>query len=434
MMSLQVRYRPVRIGWCVESGNWDHLRTALHLTHCFAGGKYNPIIPVDHDQLAEYLLDRFHVDVLFPAAETRATRAFIDAHDYLPWPEYPKEQLFYEEENGSPPRARFVDIYHAARRVREERGRDRAKPERRVSVFTWDDDDPLAAVLLSTVGAYPAPSASIPDYLRLLNRGLAVEPIHLNRERPLPEDLNTGLTPARLGAHGLKLWGGAREPGFYVGHAGVYDDILNFWNLRAAGTELVFFDPQQVARLTAVIEEHQRWLESLPARVWDHSRKPVVWVRTREEDYDLSALRVEVIRCKAHAEIWNGLNFSTATPFWDDASVLGSVDTSGRNPSITFALPNKPTYDEIGLSHEFMAVSIRGSDLLLDEGNATFSPPFIPELNEHYGRKLWFLHHDQVRAEPEDIWRSVRLLVPIDIPDVTLDSLPSIDVIKMLFK
>jgi hypothetical protein len=63
-LSLRVKYRPIRIGWCVEGGNREQFRRALRFTHSFAGGRFNPLIPVDAPELAENLLDRFRVDVL----------------------------------------------------------------------------------------------------------------------------------------------------------------------------------------------------------------------------------------------------------------------------------------------------------------------------------------------------------------------------------
>ena len=87
-LSLRVKYRPMRIGWCLENGSWDQLRRALQLTHSFAGGRFNPLIPVGSPNLAEDLLDRFHVDVLFPLEENDEITAFVKAHDYLQWPEF----------------------------------------------------------------------------------------------------------------------------------------------------------------------------------------------------------------------------------------------------------------------------------------------------------------------------------------------------------
>ena len=135
-LSLHVRYRPVRIGWCVESERFEHLQSALRLTHAFAGGRFNPVIPVDRTELAEYLVDRFRVDLLFAVADTDAIAAFVQAHDYLYWPES-KQALFDEAWQHIPPRGAFVDVYHPARRLHETRIR-----RRKLLLHAWEDDDP----------------------------------------------------------------------------------------------------------------------------------------------------------------------------------------------------------------------------------------------------------------------------------------------------
>ena len=102
-LSLRVKYRPIRIGWCLESGNREQFRRALRFTHSFAGGRFNPLIPVDAPELAENLLDRFRVDVLFPLEESEKISGFIKGHDYLRWPEFQKAQLFHERWEDRPP-------------------------------------------------------------------------------------------------------------------------------------------------------------------------------------------------------------------------------------------------------------------------------------------------------------------------------------------
>jgi hypothetical protein len=79
----------------VESGRVDQLESALRLTCAFAGGRFNPIIPVDSPELAESLVDRFRVDLVFPVTESESVKSSVKAHDYLPWPEFEKV-LFYE--------------------------------------------------------------------------------------------------------------------------------------------------------------------------------------------------------------------------------------------------------------------------------------------------------------------------------------------------
>ena len=158
-LSLRVKYRPIRIGWCLESGNPEQFRRALRFTHSFAGGRFNPLIPVDAPELAENLLDRFRVDVLFPLEESEKINGFIKGHDYLRWPEFQKAQLFHERWEDRPPYGALVDIYHVARRIREEDIGEKPEPPFRGALYSWDEGDPLRDVLLATVGAYPAPSS-----------------------------------------------------------------------------------------------------------------------------------------------------------------------------------------------------------------------------------------------------------------------------------
>jgi hypothetical protein len=59
--SLRVRYRPIRIGWCVQDGNLNELRRAAHPTHTLSGWKFSPIIPVESGA-ARALVEHFRVD------------------------------------------------------------------------------------------------------------------------------------------------------------------------------------------------------------------------------------------------------------------------------------------------------------------------------------------------------------------------------------
>ena len=245
-LSLQVRYRPVRIGWCVESERFEHLQSALRLTHAFAGGRFNPVIPVDRTELAEYLVDRFRVDLLFAVADTDAIAAFVQAHDYLHWPDF-KQALFDEAWQHIPPCGAFVDVYHAARRMRETRVR-----RRKLLLHAWEDDDPLGLPLLAMAGAYPSPSPQVPDYEAIVGEILGTERKVLGRTDPVPLEIRTRLTPSRLTAVDLDADDPGADSGVYVGDGDNFEDIVNFWNLRAAGAGLIFYDPKHADRLTAL--------------------------------------------------------------------------------------------------------------------------------------------------------------------------------------
>ena len=433
-LSLRVKYRPIRIGWCLRRGNWDQFRSALRLTHSFAGGRFNPLIPVDAPDLAEDLLDRFRVDVLFPLEETEEIAGFIKSHDYLRWPEGGKPQLFHERWEDRPAYGAIVDVYHVARRIREEDIGEGPEPPFRGTLYTWEENDPLRDVLLATVGAYPAPSAEVPDYPSLFTRALKAETVALRPDDPLPADINTRLTPSRLSTEELTLEGGGRtaEPGVYFGSANDFTDLLNFWNVRACGIELVFFDPQHGGRLGQMLDEHKRWLATLPPKPWREGGEIAVWGQNRLEGQDLSVIGPRTMRHGVDEVIWNGLNIEPARPCWEEQSVLGSVDESGATPSVTFALPEKPTYDVREFFQQYIGVSVSGFDRFTRDRNVTFFPPFLPDLNEYYGRELYY-HYAQARAEYGLVGGAIGLLVPAHTSDITLRALPSLQLTTRLF-
>jgi len=251
------------------------LESALRLTHAFAGGRFNPVVPVDAPELAEYLVDHFRVDLLFPIAETEPITSFVKAHDYLHWPDFDKV-LFHEAWQQVPPRGAFVDVYHAARSVREARVR-----KRKLLMPVWDDDDPLALALLAMAGRYPEPSSSVPNYEEMLREILGTERLVLQRTDAVPPEIRTRLTPSRLTAVDLDADESGPDNGIYVGDADNFDDLVNFWNIRAAGAGIVFYDPRHAARLTPLLDSHRRWLASVPAR--PRQRDGAISIYRREE-------------------------------------------------------------------------------------------------------------------------------------------------------
>jgi hypothetical protein len=425
-LSLHVRYRPIRIGWCVESQRLDQLESALRLTHAFAGGRFNPLVPVNDPELAEYLVDRFRVDLLFPIANTEPIASFVNAHDYLHWPDFGKV-LFHEEWQHVPPRGAFVDVYHAARSIREARVR-----KRKLLLPEWEDDDPLSLVLLAMAGRYPEPSSSAPNYEEMLSQILGTERLAVGPTDPIPAEIRTRLTPSRLTAVDLEADEPGPDNGVYVGDSGDFEDLVNFWNIRAAGASLVFYDPGHAARFTPLLESHRRWLGSVPARPWQRDGAISIYRREGLREVPTPEELGRVLPYSIGPVNWNGLNIKPALRYWEERPTLGSVDESESRASLTFALPDKPLYEHPNLSQQHVAVSIRGSDPWAFKGTATFFPPYVPELNEYYGRELHY-HYARIRSEPCSIWQSVSLLTNISDADVTFHALPTAEIATRLF-
>src|SRR6266851_4020774 len=76
--SIRIRYRPLRLGWCVREGNWEDLRKALRLAHTLWGGVFNPILSLGDPARAAQLVRLYQVDALFAAEEDGQLTAFIE--------------------------------------------------------------------------------------------------------------------------------------------------------------------------------------------------------------------------------------------------------------------------------------------------------------------------------------------------------------------
>jgi hypothetical protein len=62
---LRARYRPIRIGWCIQGGSLEEYRRALRFTHTMWGGRFNPLVPIDDPELARLLIKAYRVDCLY---------------------------------------------------------------------------------------------------------------------------------------------------------------------------------------------------------------------------------------------------------------------------------------------------------------------------------------------------------------------------------
>ena len=154
-LNVYVKYRPLRIGWCIRTGDMDHLRKALRFTHTMWGGRYNPIIPVDNSELANLLVEAFHLDALYPLSDDKNIQDFISKFSYLPWPSIHKE-LFIEGMNGK--LSTILDIYHPVRHIYEEFNKSAEKPKVRATLYECDPADPIGDVVLCTCLLYTSPS------------------------------------------------------------------------------------------------------------------------------------------------------------------------------------------------------------------------------------------------------------------------------------
>lgn len=430
-LALTIRYRPIRIGWCIRSGDVAGLREAVTLSYTMWGGRYNPIIPVDDPDHARALVRLFRVDVLWPLSGDDVVNKFIEGFPYLPNPFFHKE-LFVKSGHGDR-HATIADIYHPIRRCHEEHFKNNPNPRITVSIHQWAANDPLADMFLLTLGALPGPDKTGTDYLALLKDQLKAKVVEIAAGAPIPRPSGeawtiSGFSRAYVERHYSvqNFWG---RPGLYIGSASDFDDLVTFWNLRATDTYLMFYDPGHAARLDA---DRDEWLETLRARPkgrFESDNAIAIWTKGQAQQPDVTGLGSGLMLCTARDGVWNGLNVKAPYMYFSEGSTLGTLgQSSSELPRVSFQLPKKPFSDDVRLFDQHLAVSIDPGIGLFGNERATLHTPYVPELNEYYGRQ-YFFEWDKVRAEPE----SVGIITNAGRSDLSITGLDVSELISRIF-
>jgi len=161
---VDIAYRPLRIGWAIRAGDIDAFRQAVRFSYTFWGGRFDPILVVDHEEEARRLVDLFRVDLILGVGDAEEVKAFPKGFAHLINP-----LLFdtpYVGGSGGA-KASALDIHNMIVHLRD-------KPEWKVfkeqglRVYTWQAEDPLADVFLVHFGAYPNAAAIGIDYRAML--------------------------------------------------------------------------------------------------------------------------------------------------------------------------------------------------------------------------------------------------------------------------
>jgi hypothetical protein len=133
------------------------------------------------------------------------------------------------------------------------------------------------------------------------------------------------------------------QPGFYIGDAADFDDLVSYWNLRATDIPLIFYDPAHAARLDHLRDQ---WLERVAPRTGSRPIGPAwregiaIWSRSDPKTLDLAGFGEQKMFSSVDPVIWNGLNVRAPIMMFGSESVLASVDDTKEPPTIAFMIPN----------------------------------------------------------------------------------------------
>lgn len=429
-LRVDICYRPLRLGWAIRRDDFDSLRKVFRLSHTLWGGRFNPVVVVDDADQAKRLVELFRVDIVWPFGDAANVTAFPERFPHLINPFFHESLIVGDMQNDK--RAQLLDI-HSTLVSMSARDEIRAIRERGFRVYSWEAQDPLADLFLIQAGSYPSAAEIGIDYKDILSQTLQPEEVALSPAHALPADIVEYPTISYLPRHRMRRHyttpSGWDYPGFYVGNAADFDDLVTYWNLRAADIPLWFVDPNHRDRFSDLIPAWETSAQQLLARVPEHFKRVAVWAHSDDHQAALEPFggRLHTF-CRIHDDSWHGGAVSPPMMYFGEAQVLGTISRSGTQPRVSFPLADKPFAGDRWFHTQHLVASVAFGIGLYGDDHSTLSPPYVPELNEFLSRTMHF-DYSRLRVEPE------RLGVIIDAADTdaSISALSVADLFERVF-
>lgn len=411
----------------------DHgaIRECMRMSHALWGGVYNPIISVDDRESASLILSKFQLDVLCGVSDGPEVAAFIEERALT----YPRLSMLLEPFSGPGRRlSGSIDSTHAMRQMHlDGLAAMRATRLQFELQYRWADDDPLADVLLATIGDYPSPTTTEIDFRQQLELATGAQSTQIDSIDVLPPFAYRTVSPSAMSRYGLRQSPPQRftGPGLYVGSAASMDDVVLFWNLCASGHRLVFIDLAQVDRLRNATS------------IWLHSQEPAAGATWTAEAGILCSCPSDAINAAQALDLaqhplimmprdeakWEYEAIRPVSVWWADSDVEAFVNTDDEVPTVTVQLADRPPFAREAAFDDCMVVSVSTlREPLIDKGY-TLVPPHLPALNRMLGATSYF-NHSAIRSEPD----ALGVIVNASIPTLYLKFIKSSDLIRSIFQ
>lgn len=433
---VNIAYRPLRICWAIKEGDFTAFREAVQANHALWGGRFNPIVVVDRASEARALVEAFRADIVQPLGESEELKVFAANFKHLISPFF-HDGIFVGQ--GRDAQAQVLDVQNTMVFARDTPEWKQIK-DRKPRVYKWAAEDPLSDVFLMQLGAYPDKEAVGIDYELMFRRALEASEVEIEHGAALPSDLFEYPSIAYVSRYLVRSHHSVQSywnyPGFYLGDASNLDDLVAFWNLRAADLALLFVDRAQAGRYALEIPAWKKYTAELLSHRRDReNQKYAIWWRRENmgDAADTDALRKAFgdepcTICGVHEHLWNGMNLKPPLMHFDEVASLGVLVTEGDKPKISFGLNDRPYATDFWFHTQLLVASVNFLGGLYGRNDFTLDPPYVPELNEFYGRTMHF-RYDRLRIESERIG----LIVDATDSDSFIYALPTAELFKRVF-
>ena len=418
-MNLGIGFRPLRVGMLVRAGKIDDLVAAAGLNTLLAGGISNPLIPISEENaFAKELLERFNVDVVIAVVKDKELQAFADQFRYLAVPFRSGSDLFMEDWRTRKNVPICLDSLTVVDHFWQTEFKH--KPEAfhsKCAVVRWQDNDELKGLFAISFGFFPSSYNLRDDFEEAFLKGLRAAEVELNAKEVIEPQISDLIYPVEATKLGLTGYGGsylmgdlANGNGIFVGESSNFDDLVAFWNLRAAGLYVEFLPYDKLERFEHFISAHLYRIDKYESRT-PHV-EPWITVHYRPEVSNDIEEKFRFIHEK-HERVtetikdftttkrlllyhyddwtWHERNLRPTVFYLNKTQALANVEERYKKIQVTIALQEKPF--GIGrngrMEKQHLALSVQTFGEFAYE-QRTLRLPLIRELNAFYGMQISF--------------------------------------------
>lgn len=380
-------YRPIRVAYAVQFHDKQQLLDAVHRATLVAGGMYNPILPMGvDDEVVKKLIGTFRPDVVENLTDSKVK--LLEAREDLDWPRFGVGSTYDNNESGAT--VNLLDVSHKMQEIYD--GSTRRKEKNNCTLAVWEHDDPRALYLAFEFGEYPKLNKR--DYGIAFMHYLDAEKIAVKSDDAINLELYDRYTPIHLTTMDLRLRSngfGESDSGYYIGSYDDPIDLVNYWNLRAYGNNLVFITPDQAGR---DLIEHIK-LSELGRNTGSRAAYQSVWYRTELTNAFVAEYVKELVNNPLLREVRNGywtggFNSTAVEPLYEgNRNVLAQIEADENHRRLVFSLPQPPIYKTSGYRiPQAIMSSVKTFGFYAANNRHLLEPPAIHGLTSWAGYQL----------------------------------------------
>lgn len=374
VVSARFRFRPVRIGWCVEQDDIDSLRRAIKFSFCFWGGNFFPIIPFENKELADLLIRRFKIDLLFPLNRSNSKALnFIENYQYIKWPLI--HSALFEPRMGGGVSPNFLDINFPS----AELSKNNIRKSLNLTSLVQENDDPLMDILSIDFGVFPEENEIRIDYKKQLEKYFDIihrkvskdDNVHADRDRYNISKISKSFLFAD---HFHYTW----FQGYYLGKVNSFDDLVNYWNLKASNINVKFFDQDYIYRFESI----NKSIEELNKRNSEDEFARPHYITLWYDSEKTNEFNGIVKYIKLDSNFWE--DFNQATFYFESKNIIGHKSETSN--ILDFPISGIPKLSNNSFSNLVIDFSVNNHVSFQEE--YIYNVPYIPELNRRNGSSL----------------------------------------------